>query len=371
MFKKTAVFILLLLSMSVITVKSINARDYIIAGQNRIQRIHYDTSSSQSPTFRGDKFLDSNLKTAWISKKTSKAHWAVIDYGAKRIMSTIVVYTGRKNNYKTIKYFMLQFLYKKKWFDFARIDCKKDSKGGSNRFEIDLGGLDASTFRIYIPPEATYDGIAAITEIETFIGSAKINVFDKRLLGLAYPVKNGFLPKNNRSYPNSPRAYRGGRHVGLDIFYHYTGNSYEPILVSKETPVIAVASGKIIRADWNYKKTTPAEWKARSRYFQQNPRTFVMRSFGGIQVWIDHRNGILSAYNHLSRIHPSVKKGKTVKKGEIIGWVGNSGLMGEALGTNQGLHLHFELWIDGYYLGYGMSLKDVKKYVKWIFFPLQ
>jgi hypothetical protein len=51
--------------------------------------------------------------------------------------------------------------------------------------------------------------------------------------------------------------------------------------------------------------------------------------------------------------------------------VGNSGLYGEALGKDWGAHLHMEIWIDGYYLGFGMKMKDVKKYVKWVFFPLQ
>ena len=98
---------------------------------------------------------------------------------------------------------------------------------------------------------------------------------------------------------------------------------------------------------------------------------FVMRSFGGIQVWIDHRNGIVTTYNHLSRIDSSIKIGSTVKRGQRIGWAGNSGLYSESQGKNYGVHLHFEIWIDGYYLGYGMKHRDVMKYITWIFFQLQ
>ncbi len=97
----------------------------------------------------------------------------------------------------------------------------------------------------------------------------------------------------------------------------------------------------------------------------------MKRSFGGIQVWIDHLNGIVTTYNHLSRIDPEIKKDGRVKKGQRLGWAGNSGLLGEAERKDYGTHLHFEIWIDGFYLGTGMSLKDIKKYITWIFFPLQ
>ena len=49
---------------------------------------------------------------------------------------------------------------------------------------------------------------------------------------------------------------------------------------------------------------------------------------------IDHQNGYQTAYMHLQRI--VVKKGDRVKKGDIIGYVGNTGL-------STGPHLHYEV----------------------------
>ena len=352
-------------------------KDYLIVGQNTVQKIFYNTSSNYSINHTGKMAMDSDKKTYWISKKTDEPHWLEIDFGTKRLISKIIVYPGKKDNYRTVKYFTIQFLYLKRWFNFKRVDLEVNNTGffKSNNYkdkvEIDLNGIDTSTFRIYVPEGGTYNGYAAFSEIEAYLGSSKIKYFDERLKGLYLPIKNGFLPAKDSGYPNAPRPYRGGRHVGIDYFYYHTEGSYDPVRITKKTPIFSADDGVIIRCDLNYKPMTVKNWKARSKYFKKNPRTFVKRSFGGRQVWIDHRNGIVTAYNHMSKISSGLKKGSIVKKGEKIGFAGNSGLFGEAEKKNYGVHLHFEIWIDGYYLGYGMSIKDVKKYVNWIFFPQQ
>jgi murein DD-endopeptidase MepM/ murein hydrolase activator NlpD len=354
-------------------------KKYLIFGSNSLQRIYYATSSNFSSNHDGRKAIDSDKNSSWISEEGKGPHWIEIDFGTKRVMSKIVVYPGEKDNYKTIKYFTLQFLYRDKWFDYALVNLEGRKQVTllktfsftygtyAKKAEIELGGIDASAFRIFIPEYATSRGYAAIAEIETYVGSNKLRYFDERLLGLCYPIKNGFLPESDHHYPNAPRTYRGGKHVGLDIYYYHTDDSYKPIMVDENTPVLAADEGIVIRADWNYKPMSLAEWSDQSNYYQKNPRTFVMRSFGGRQVWIDHQNGVVTTYNHLSRIDSAIQKGARVGKGEIIGWVGNSGLRGEAAGNKFGMHLHFEIWIDGHYLGYGMKIEDIKRYFTWIF----
>jgi len=60
----------------------------------------------------------------------------------------------------------------------------------------------------------------------------------------------------------------------------------------------------------------------------------------GRVVIIDHGFGLCSLYSHLSRF--SVKPGDTVKRGEILGHTGTTGLAG-------GDHLHFSILIQGFF----------------------
>ena len=61
--------------------------------------------------------------------------------------------------------------------------------------------------------------------------------------------------------------------------------------------------------------------------------------FGNLLV-IDHGYGYKSYYAHLNRIQPfNVKKGETVKRGQIIGYMGSTG-------RSAGVHLHYEVHKD-------------------------
>ncbi len=63
------------------------------------------------------------------------------------------------------------------------------------------------------------------------------------------------------------------------------------------------------------------------------------RSSGyGKHIRIEHGYGYLSLYAHLSKYN--VTKGQKVKRGDLIGFVGNTG-------RSQAPHLHYEVWKDG------------------------
>lgn len=67
--------------------------------------------------------------------------------------------------------------------------------------------------------------------------------------------------------------------------------------------------------------------------------TMVTRQNGyGLVMQLDHGNGIVTKYAHLSRV--SVKQGQRVTRGQLVANVGNSGL-------STGPHLHYEIHING------------------------
>ena len=71
--------------------------------------------------------------------------------------------------------------------------------------------------------------------------------------------------------------------------------------------------------------------------------TVVSRGWKGAYgryIRIRHRNGYQTAYAHLSRYAKSSRRGKRVKQGQIIGYVGSSGL-------STGPHLHYEVLVNG------------------------
>ncbi len=62
----------------------------------------------------------------------------------------------------------------------------------------------------------------------------------------------------------------------------------------------------------------------------------------GNMVEIKHGNGVVTVYGHLLR-KGDVKRGQTIKRGDVIGYVGNSG-------RSTGPHLHYGICKDGAYV---------------------
>ena len=74
--------------------------------------------------------------------------------------------------------------------------------------------------------------------------------------------------------------------------------------------------------------------------------------FTGKVVYLDHGNGVLSLYAHLSKIN--VKLGQQVKRGDIIAKVGKTGRV-------TGPHLHWSVYLNGNAIDPTLFLKAKKK----------
>jgi murein DD-endopeptidase MepM/ murein hydrolase activator NlpD len=80
------------------------------------------------------------------------------------------------------------------------------------------------------------------------------------------------------------------------------------------SPILAAGNGTIIKAEWD------------SGY--------------GRRTEIQHANGYVSTYSHQSAFAKGIAPGAKVRQGQIIGYVGNTGL-------STGPHLHYEVLVNG------------------------
>lgn len=101
------------------------------------------------------------------------------------------------------------------------------------------------------------------------------------------------------------------RHPVLRFSRMHTGTDWA---APRGTPIIATGNGVVEKAGW--------------------------ASGFGNQTLVRHANGYVSSYNHQSAIAKGVTEGTRVTQGQVIGYVGSTGL-------STGAHLHYELIVNG------------------------
>ena len=122
---------------------------------------------------------------------------------------------------------------------------------------------------------------------------------------LRFPLNFQYISSGFTFHRYHPLLHTYRPHVGVDLVAEYG------------TPVKAIADGKVQQAGWAGEL--------------------------GNAVRIEHQREMTSIYGHLSRISPEVRADGWVHMGQIIGWVGSTGL-------STGPHLHFALERDGSYV---------------------
>lgn len=161
----------------------------------------------------------------------------------------------------------------------------------------------------------TRQAIAAEQEVEKLL-QQKQDEIDKKMAagsgnsggsstgGLSWPLRNGAGRISSGFGPrNSPTAGASSYHKGIDI------------AVSSGTPILAAGGGEVVTAAYS--------------------------SSAGNYVMISHGNRLYTVYMHCSRL--AVKAGDTVSKGQVIAYVGSTGI-------STGAHLHFGVSQNGSYV---------------------
>ena len=176
--------------------------------------------------------------------------------------------------------------------------------GGVNRYK-NLEGYDNSDLiintakRLDVLSKQTVVQSRSLDEIER-LAENKAELIEA--IPSIQPIKNQDLTRmaSGYGYRTDPFTKKRRFHYGMDFS------------ARKGTPIYATGNGVVKRAD--------------------------NRSSGyGKHIRIDHGFGYISLYAHLSKYN--VRRGQRVKRGDIIGYVGNTG-------RSVGPHLHYEIFKD-------------------------
>jgi len=183
------------------------------------------------------------------------------------------------------------------------------------------------------------------------------------LSSFIFPIEGTRLPDRAFLFPGAPRLYRYGVHEGTDFYLGREG------VVTEDIPLLAMADGVVIRADWEYEEPTAEEMEEMLAETQEAHYTppEILERLRGRQVWIDLGDGIVVRYCHLSRIAEGLEVGQEVKQGTIIGYAGNSGTPQAQAGPEVGVHLHLEVRLGDGYLGQYLRPSEVKEWLGQIF----
>jgi murein DD-endopeptidase MepM/ murein hydrolase activator NlpD len=120
-----------------------------------------------------------------------------------------------------------------------------------------------------------------------------------------------FLVRKPVSDGNITSSFGARNHPLLGFTKMHTGVDWGS---SMGTPIFASGNGVIEKADWE------------GGY--------------GKYIRIRHANGYETAYGHMSAFARGMEPGKKVRQGQVIGYVGSTGL-------STGAHLHYEILING------------------------
>lgn len=181
---------------------------------------------------------------------------------------------------------------------------------------------------------------------------------------LSVPIDGAHLTTRDSQMPGADRSYRNGTHEGIDWYAGYTG-----VNIDKSTPVLSMADGVVVRADSDYVELTYEERDnilgiaANSDHTSQA----ILDKLRGCSVWVQYDKGVMVRYAHLSQIVDGIEVGKSVERGEILGYVGNTGTSYSLDGNNLGLHLHSDILIYNHLFWENFSFEQSRNILEVIF----
>jgi murein DD-endopeptidase MepM/ murein hydrolase activator NlpD len=174
--------------------------------------------------------------------------------------------------------------------------------------------------------------------------------------GLWFPIAGASVPGNPAYLPGAPRTYRRGVSEGFTFYDQDAG-----VPIPYGTPVLASHDAVVVRADHAYRELTPEAWEALiAEVGESGADEAQLDLLRGRQLWLELPDGRVLRYGHLAAIAQELTVGSSVYRGQVVGYVGNSGTEGGVRGTDRGARLHFEVRLpDGRFWGEGLDAAAV------------
>lgn len=155
--------------------------------------------------------------------------------------------------------------------------------------------------------------------------------------------------------PGASRSYRNGTHRGIDFGCG-----------AADRTALAIADGEVVYLVDDYDDPSVGQREAllanagRAGF---TPHWTLTMLYGNVVV-IDHgiidgAGRVVTIAAHLESVDPAITLGSSVTQGQPLGEIGNRGTNASAVGIRGGadpsLHLHWELFVDGWYMGAGLD----------------
>jgi len=277
------------------------------------------TTESADTKFQVDGFGGAVLP-AWFSLPLQESFPFLPSFFEKEARMIALQHQSRLQKEEIVRiYRRLQDIHST-MVDVAKLERKvrlimNTTESNSSNVALGLGGPEQSVAPSVLIQKGRRGMEDLMTEMDRQIGDIEHGVLNQEesLAGLKHVIQDrqtewAFTPSiwpahgvvtSRFGWRTSPFGLGRDFHPGLDI------------AGSMGTPIIATASGTVSLAGWD-------------------------QGFGKTVV-IDHTSSISTLYGHLEKV--AVYEGEHVKRGDVIGYLGNSGL-------STGPHLHYQIMVN-------------------------
>ncbi len=273
--------------------------------------LYKDPETGELRGFKYDVDLKTSVTVASLGNMVLKSHAAPIEYYLKPVRMAFAV----KDNFKRAA--------EKHGVPSPIVESLENAF--ADRHDLDRlrpGSAVKLIYREKVSRDGTYHLVDGIEAAQIRFGGRTLqayafrdehgspHLYDEKghALGaqfLRFPLNFKYISSGFSFHRYHPLLHIYRPHVGVDLAADYG------------TPVKAVADGRVEQAGWAGEL--------------------------GNSVRIEHERGMTSIYGHMQRISPDIHQGSYVHMGQVIGFVGSTGL-------STGPHLHFGLEKQGTYV---------------------